>query len=109
MQVDGRDILRYKPFKIMLRSSAALTLTRAETSALKKSQSYDIHTIALAAQTAAVGSRSGTANCAGRNFTSCFVSARIPGRCRCSGFRSEQFDGLGHHPGICGARPLHLV
>jgi propionate CoA-transferase len=112
MQVDGRDILRYKPFKVdvaIIRGTYADT--RGNISPEEEPIDMDIHTIALAAH-----------NSGGRVLAQVrqIVEAgtlhprfvRVPGilvDAVVQDSAQQQFYGLGYDPGICGARRVHLA
>jgi propionate CoA-transferase len=111
MQVDGREILRYKPFKVdvaIIRGTYADA--RGNISPEEEPIDMDIHTVALAAH-----------NSGGRVLAQVrqIVEAgtlhprfvRVPGimvDAIVQDSTQQQFYGRGYDPSICGARRAHL-
>jgi propionate CoA-transferase len=112
MHVDGREILRYKPFKVdvaIIRGTYADT--RGNISPEEEPIDMDIHTIALAAHNS--GGRvlaqvrqiveAGTLHPRFVRVPGIFVNAVVEDPAQ------QQFYGLGYDPSICGARRAHLA
>jgi propionate CoA-transferase len=111
MQIDGREILRYKPFKVdvaIIRGTYADA--RGNISPEEEPIDMDIHTVALAAH-----------NSGGRVLAQVrqIVEAgtlhprfvRVPGilvDAIVQDSAQQQFYGIGYDPSICGARRAHL-
>jgi propionate CoA-transferase len=111
MQIDGREILRYKPFKVdvaIIRGTYADA--RGNISPEEEPIDMDIHTVALAAH-----------NSGGRVLAQVrqIVEAgtlhprlvRVPGilvDAIVQDSTQQQFYGLAYDPSICGARRAHL-
>jgi propionate CoA-transferase len=112
MQVDGRDILRYKPFKVdvaIIRGTYADT--RGNISPEEEPIDMDIHTIALAAHNSG-----GRVLAQVRQIVEAGTlhprSVRVPGilvDAVVQDSAQQQFYGLGYDCGICGARRVHLA
>jgi len=111
MHIDGREILRYKPFKVdvaIIRGTYADT--RGNISPEEEPIDMDIHTVALAAHNSG-----GRVLAQVRQIVEAGTlhprSVRVPGilvDAIVQDSAQQQFYGLGYDPSICGARRVHL-
>lgn len=112
MQIDGREVLRYKPFKVdvaIIRGTYADT--RCNISPEEEAIDMDIHTMALAAHNS--GGRvlvqvrqiveAGSLHPRSVRVPGIFVDAVVEEPTQ------QQFYGLGYDPSICGAHRAHLA
>jgi acyl CoA:acetate/3-ketoacid CoA transferase len=111
MHIDGKEMLRYKPFKVdvgIIRGTYADT--RGNLSPEEEAIDMDIHTIALAARNSG-GTvlaqvrqvvEAGTLHARSVRVPGIMIDAVVQDSCQ------QLFYGLGYDPTICGARRAHL-